>query len=207
MAATVNSLKQTREKAAEQLRKRLSDEVDKIRAYTRNKLNEFEKEHGQMGASLRKDLDKYVSDLTKGVTALIRDYRADMNKARKTWTEIVEMLSSPGIRPAVPSMELKEDISTVEEAIEKEEPEEKQTLLESEIEDKVLRYINQHPEGVKVGTMEMALGVPRMRLGMKAKKLLEEGKVWKEDNVYYPIERFKGPGFNVPGPGFSTETH
>ncbi len=207
MAASANSLKQAREKAADELRKHLSDEVKRIRTYTTSTLNEFEKEHGKMSASLRKDLDQYVNNLTKDVSSLIRHYREDMKEAKDSWSEMSMILSSPGTRMPVPSLQVREDVSTVDEAIEKEEAEERQGLPESEIEEKVLGYINQHPEGVKVGSMETALGIPRMRLGMKAKKLLEDGKVWKEDNVYYPLARSKGPGFTIQGPGFSTETH
>ena len=118
-----------------------------------------------------------------------------------------QLLSSPETMVPMPSLEVRENVSTVDEAIEQGETEERQAPPEGEIEEKVLGYINQHPEGVKVGTMETALGIPRMRLGMKAKKLLEDGKVWKEDNIYYPLGRSKGPGFTIQGPGFSTETH
>jgi hypothetical protein len=42
-----------------------------------------------------------------------------------------------------------------------------------------LKFIEKHPEGVKVSDMEEPLGVARIRLGVIAKRLLDEGKVRK----------------------------
>jgi hypothetical protein len=54
------------------------------------------------------------------------------------------------------------------------------------LEEKVLDYINKHPMGVKVSEMEAPLGETRMKIGFIAKTLLEEGKVQKMDNLYFP---------------------
>ena len=56
------------------------------------------------------------------------------------------------------------------------------------LEEKVLDYISKHPMGVKISEMEEPLGETRMKLGFIAKALLEEGKVQKMDNVYFPIK-------------------
>ncbi len=55
------------------------------------------------------------------------------------------------------------------------------------LEEKVLHYINKHPKGVKISEMEVPLGQSRMRIGFIAKALLDQGKVQKLDNIYYPI--------------------
>ncbi|MEI7501470.1 MAG: hypothetical protein WCK84_13605 [Bacteroidota bacterium] len=54
------------------------------------------------------------------------------------------------------------------------------------LEEKVLNYINRHPKGVKISEMEEPLGQTRMKLGFIAKALLDEGKVLKVENIYYP---------------------
>lgn len=54
------------------------------------------------------------------------------------------------------------------------------------LEEKVLDFINTHPKGVKISEMEIPLAQTRMKLGFIAKELLDEGKVMKLDNVYYP---------------------
>lgn len=54
------------------------------------------------------------------------------------------------------------------------------------LEDKVLSYINLHPEGLRIKEMEQPLGETRLRIGYVAKVLLEEGKVQVFDNLYFP---------------------
>jgi len=54
------------------------------------------------------------------------------------------------------------------------------------LEEKVTDYINKHPKGVKISAMEQPLGETRMKLGFVAQKLLDDGKVLKIENIYYP---------------------
>jgi hypothetical protein len=63
------------------------------------------------------------------------------------------------------------------------EPQKKELTLE----EKVLNYINMHKNGVRVSDMEAPFGETRMRIGFITKKLLDEGKVRKIDNLYFPI--------------------
>ncbi len=56
------------------------------------------------------------------------------------------------------------------------------------LETKVLNYINQHPKGVKISEMEVPLGETRMKLGFVARNLLDENKVQKVENVYFPLK-------------------
>jgi hypothetical protein len=55
------------------------------------------------------------------------------------------------------------------------------------VEEKILEYVASHPKkGVKVGEMEGSLGINKMKLGKLSKELLEQGKLRKEDNKYFP---------------------
>jgi hypothetical protein len=54
------------------------------------------------------------------------------------------------------------------------------------LEEKILAYMKNNREGVKVSEMEGPLKETRMRLGFVAKKLLELGQLRKIDNLYYP---------------------
>ncbi|MCF8350132.1 MAG: hypothetical protein K9H15_03140 [Bacteroidales bacterium] len=67
-------------------------------------------------------------------------------------------------------------------ANEKVEPPETEVSLD----EKVLDYIAKNPNGVKVSDMEGPLGETRMRIGFIAKQLLDEGKLNKVDNLYFP---------------------
>jgi len=72
-------------------------------------------------------------------------------------------------------------VTPKEEPIVPEVQEEPVTLKE-----RVLEFIRKHPKGVKISAMEQPLGETRMRLGFVAKNLLDEGRVLKIENVYYP---------------------
>ncbi len=54
------------------------------------------------------------------------------------------------------------------------------------MEEIVRNYINSQPNGVKIAEMEETLKQSRLRLGYVTRKLLNEGKVVKIENKYYP---------------------
>jgi len=94
-------------------------------------------------------------------------------------------------RGIMPKMEAEVKVRPVKEAvkevIEEIEEIEEEVTTEMDIDEKILQFIKKHPNGVKVGEMEEPLGIVRMRLGVIAKKLLEEGKIRKEDKMYFPL--------------------
>jgi hypothetical protein len=55
------------------------------------------------------------------------------------------------------------------------------------MEEIVQRFINSQPNGVKIAEMEETLRQSRLRLGYVTRKLLNEGKVVKVENKYYPV--------------------
>jgi len=63
------------------------------------------------------------------------------------------------------------------------------------LEAKVLEYISNHLNGVRISEMEAPLGETRMKLGFVAKNLLDEGKIIRIENSYYPKpdKRDNGP--------------
>ncbi|MCE1197898.1 MAG: hypothetical protein LWW85_02920 [Marinilabiliales bacterium] len=54
------------------------------------------------------------------------------------------------------------------------------------MEEIVQKYIYSQPDGVKIAEMEKSLRQSRLRLGYVTRKLLNEGKVVKVENKYYP---------------------
>ena len=54
------------------------------------------------------------------------------------------------------------------------------------MEEIVESFINSKPNGVKIAEMEESLRQSRLRLGYVTRKLLNEGKVVKIENKYYP---------------------
>jgi len=120
---------------------------------------------------------------------------AEWNKMEETMAQIRKTgIAKPpkeAVRKAEKKIEVKVEIPVeVEKKILMEEkpiaitaPEETKTL-----DKRILDYINKHPKGVKISEMEEPLGETRMKLGFIAKALLDEGKVQKMDNIYFPIK-------------------
>jgi uncharacterized protein YukE len=175
----------------------IHQDINQIETYVANKLKEFSDAHAGMSEELKKMLAQYVDDMVKATNKLMGDIQkrqkernaevADLLEAFKTerekmaanWQALTAtMAKKRGIKPKV---EAEVKVKTVEEAIEEE------VTPEMDLDEKILQFIDKHPEGVRVGDMEETLGVVRMRLGVIAKKLLEEGKIRKEENMYFPL--------------------
>ncbi len=54
------------------------------------------------------------------------------------------------------------------------------------MEEMIETYIKSHLNGVKMTEMEESLQQSRLRLGYVASKLMQEGKIRKIENRYYP---------------------
>lgn len=58
--------------------------------------------------------------------------------------------------------------------------------LDTKMEELIEKYINANADGVKIVEMEETLQQSRLRLGYVTRKLLNEGRVEKIENRYYP---------------------
>lgn len=189
----------------------IHQDINQIETYVANKLKEFSGAHADMSEELKKMLAEYVADMVKATNNLMGDIQkrqkvrtaeiADLNaevadlletfktereKMAANWQALTVKLAKK--RGIMPKMEAEVKVRPVKEAIEEViEEEEKEASPEMDIDEKILQFIKKHPNGVKVGEMEEPLGIVRMRLGVIAKKLLEEGKIRKEDKMYFPL--------------------
>ncbi|MCG2815607.1 MAG: hypothetical protein L6425_06720 [Candidatus Aminicenantes bacterium] len=151
----------------------------------------------------------------KEVLDLLEAFKTEREKMAANWQNLVAtMAKKRGVEPV--EVEAGAEVKTVEEvkvrpvekpieeiAVEEMPPEEEvkvrpveeanEEVAEEEmppemsLEERVLEFINRHSKGVRVGEMEEPLGVVRTRLGAIAKKLLNEGKVRKEEKLYFPL--------------------
>jgi hypothetical protein len=188
------------QKMAQSLRKDLAEgEVERISDY-----NAIMKGIHVAIKSIRAD----VNEITNSTSVMLDDLlqnrvqaSAEWNKMQDAMSEIrktgvgkktkdvVKKVDRKEVKPEKLVAAVKEIFvkSTKEIPVQKEEPvftsypEDPKTL-----EQKVLEFINKHPHGVKISAMEGPLGETRMKLGYTAKTLLDEGKVLKIENMYYP---------------------
>lgn len=175
---------------------------------TKKTLQDFHKDHQHMSSKQAKDLakgesdrlkdfkammgdiQKYVSGIVSDTKKLLSEYSSDMMKTSNIWNGMSKTMAKARKAGAVaPKAEAKARPVVEAEAIKEaaKEVEKEEVSPEMDLEEKILGFIKSHREGVKVGDMETALGATRMRLGMVAKKLLDEGKVRKEENQYFPL--------------------
>lgn len=164
-----------------------------------------------------KGIQKQVKDVQKATAGLIGNYSQERSDGQAEWSKmqatIAEFRKTGVIKettqPVVKAEKKKEPVIEVEvkpvdevpvEEVKEVPVEVKEIPVEVKIkevpkpvvpmtlDEKVLDYINKHPNGLKISEMEQPLGETRMKLGFVAKALLEEGKVQKMDNVYFPLK-------------------
>lgn len=149
-----------------------------------------------------KGIRKEVKDIQKATTGMLGDFSQDRGQASAEWNKMqdaIAQLRKTGVvtpsKEVVGKAEKKREvkIEPPTEAV-KEIPVEVLPKVESKpvvpmtLEEKIMTYISKHPKGVKISEMEEPLGETRMKLGFIAKGLLDEGKVQKMDNIYFPLK-------------------
>jgi len=158
---------------AEQLKKTFKQaEADRLKA---------EADRMEAFASLKNEIQAEQKNRNKAVADLLKELKTEREKMSASWQTLTAAMSKR--RSGKPTMEAEVKVRPVKEAIE----ETKEVASGIGLEEKVLEFIERHPEGAKVGDIEEPLGVQRMRLGQVAKRLLNKGKVRREENIYFPL--------------------
>lgn len=182
--------------------KSISEEVLRIFAYTHAMLAKGEVDRLKEFNIVMKGIRNDVKNLKKAVAELLGDFAQDREGASAAWkkmSDILAQLRNTAVTP--PKQVVKKEMKPVPVVIEavveaapvvitEETPVtvEAKPIVTMTLEEKVLDYINQHPQGLRISEMEQPLGETRMKLGFIAKALLEEGRVQKLENVYFPIK-------------------
>jgi uncharacterized protein YoxC len=189
----LSEISKENQKVAQKLKKDLDKgEVSRLNEYT-----------GLMKGihSSIKGIQKEVIHIQKTTSEMIGDYAQDRSQSLAEWNKMqaaIAELRETGLVVPGPKVVMKVEKKEVK----KETPAEvvvdsppKETLVNAAVfeesktlEQKVLDYITNHPNGVKISEMEEPLGETRMKLGFIAKALLDKGKVQKMDNVYFPMK-------------------
>lgn len=173
------------QKMAQKLQKDLAKgEVDRISDY-----NGVMKE---IHAAI-KGIQKEVKEVQKATSGMLGNYAQDREDAAAEWNKMqaaIAKIRKTGLVEPPKAVEKKEVEAEVvaEPVIETPEEAQPKAVIPMTLEEKVLDYINKHPNGLRISEMEQPLGETRMKLGFIAKGLLEEGKVQKLENIYFPIK-------------------
>lgn len=177
------------------LMKGINGEILRIFTYTHSLLSNGEIARLKEFDVVMKGIQNDVKNLKKAIAGLLGDYAKDRGEASASWkkmSEILAQLRNTAVTP--PKQVVKKEVKpapveAVEETPVAVQPKvEAKAVIPMTLEEKVTDYINKHPQGVRISEMEEPLGETRMKLGFVAKNLLDEGKVQKFENVYFPIK-------------------
>lgn len=149
-----------------------------------------------------KGISKEVKDIQKATAGMMGDFSQDRGQAAAEWNRMrdtIDQLRKTGIVTPVKEVSRKADTkkemktetpaeAVMEAPVEVQQEAAPSPVIPMTLNEKILNYIGNHPMGVKISEMEGPLGETRMKLGFIAKALLDEGKVQKTDNVYFPLK-------------------
>jgi len=158
-------------------------------------------------------IQKRVNEIQKYVDTFLTEFSTDRKQAAETWGQLAEAIARLGelpvqepkksviesVKPATKKIEVQKEIPVKKEIVMGadsktaepvvEIPKIDKSKKEPTLEEKVLNYLNSHKKGVKVSDMEKPFGETRMRIGFVSKKLLDEDKIQKIENLYYPLTK------------------
>jgi len=184
------------EKIGSDLRKDLAkgtesrkNEVSKTLEDTQKMMNDFKVSHSQMSKELKQNLTKSNQGIKSEVSKMLDGFhstqdkvRADLQKASLSWQQTVSTLQEKrsGVKKSIPEVLEKK---TIKETLPQ------KTKIVEELSDKkqVLVLIKKHPEGIKLTEIGAELGKDWRWYIPIVKELMEENKIRKEENLYYPM--------------------
>ncbi|MDD5496931.1 MAG: hypothetical protein PHP36_00660 [Atribacterota bacterium] len=169
-----------------------SAEVHKLLGEAQRMMDDFKTSHQKMSEKLNEDLVNYNQGIKSEVSSMLTDFhkvqeeiKADLKEMSTSWRKLASSLQEKrsGAKPVsevsevkVAKEEIPEEVEIKEEAKESEEEKEQ-----------VLNLINSHPEGIKLAEIGAEMGKDWRWYIAITKELIEENKIKKEDNLYYPI--------------------
>jgi len=192
----VNEFKNSRIQMSKELKEDLAAGVERRKAEvgksledTQKMMNDFKVSHSQMSKELNENLSKFNQGIKSEVSSMLNDFRsvqdklrADLEKASLSWQQTASTLQEKrgGIKKPIPKVLEKK---TIKETLPQ------KTKIAEELSDKkqALRLINGHPEGIKLTEIGAQLGKDWRWYIPIVKELMEESKIRKEENLYYPV--------------------
>lgn len=178
-----------RQEAADQQRARLAAEVRALKSAVRDivasvnaSVRELSRVRQVAGDDLHKTLAGARASLAEAVGEFGDDLKKDIHRMRELWRGLTR---SPAQR------ESSTDIPRAGAASETEK--EAHEYIEVDEHD-VFAVISAHPQGIRLVDVGQALGVAWRNLVGLARALVDEGRVKKVDNLYYPKQERRGYG-------------
>jgi hypothetical protein len=174
-----------------------SVDVSQLRKDTVRLINEMQRAHKEMGAELKVDLGKFMSDLNtaeserKAVTHdLIGAIKTEISDTAAAWKELIaSMQTSRGV--PVKTAKIKKEVAVeakeaVEELAEEEAEEPSEEVEEEPLGDRIINIVSNKPDGIKMTTIAEILGLENWRsLITIIGELVDDGKLEKDGSLYF----------------------
>jgi uncharacterized protein YicC (UPF0701 family) len=173
-------------------------EVEGLLKEAQELVEDFQKARKKSGDQLRKDLAKSRANRNLEVKEMRNDFRRaqaeikeDLKEGAIAWQELARTMQEKRTGGRAKKVEVsaeEEESSPQAEAEEikieiEEAPEEKEEA--PDLEAKVLATVLEHPEGITLTEMGVILDVVPIVLGRTVKKLVDEGKIRKDEDKKY----------------------
>jgi len=142
-------------------------------------LNDFQKSHNKMSTQLRKDLANFDHGIKIEVAGMRQETKADLGEARIAWQGL-----NRGAKKANATVKAKAKSKVVKAngkkkaAPVKDEPYDMETRL--------LAAIREQPGGITMTEASENLNIAPIVFRHISRKLLDEGKIRREDDIYFP---------------------
>jgi hypothetical protein len=183
VASTLANARSQRKEAGTKLREELAQgwverkaEVGELKGAARDLLKDLGAARQESVRELRQNLAKgeadrktEVKEMRSNLRRAQAEVRVELSEAKMAWQELTRIRTRRVEEAAV------EAVPSAEEGI-------------PDLEAKLLAAINEHPEGITLTEVADSLGVVPVVLGRASRKLLDEGKVRKEEKLYFPVE-------------------
>ncbi len=187
VSQTLDELTNSRMQMSKELKEDLAAGVEKRKEEVSKTLDDFKVSHLQMSKELKENLSKFNQEIKSEVSKMLDDFhstqdkvRAELEKASLSWQQTASILQEKrsGVKPIPKVLEKK----TIKEALPK------KAKISEELSDKkqLIKLINGHPEGIKLTEIGAQLEKDWRWYIPIVKELMEEGKIRKEENLYYP---------------------
>lgn len=183
VSSTLANARSQRKEAGTKLREELAQgraerkgEVGELKEVARDLLKDLGAARQESSRELRQNLAKgeadrktEVNEMRSNLRRAQAEVRAELSEAKTAWQGLTRIRAKK-----------------VEEAVVEAAPPAEEEI--PDLESKLLAAINEHPDGITLTEVADSLGVVPVVLGRASRKLLDEGKIHKEEKLYFPVE-------------------
>jgi len=198
VSGMLNDFHSTQQEMSLEQRKNLAKGVENRKEEVNKTLDDFKVAHSQMSKELKNDLNKFNQEIKSKVSGMLNDFhstqdklRAELEKVSLSWQQTASAMQEKrsGAKPVPEVLEkkiIKEKLPEKTKIVEK-LPEKTKIVEELSDKEQALVLIKKHSEGLKLTEIGASLEKDWRWYIPIVKELIEENKIRKEANLYYPI--------------------